>query len=343
VIRKIRTFLRRQLRAECAALLRSREFLEGEVRPGAVRYLHIGRWLVREDYVRRFSRSPHCRWRDLVRAKWRYFEGNGATAQTQLLLLQELVRPKVSLFALDQGTKDVRFYHRLDYETEMAALEAFSARGVLTPPIAFRDPAQHRYVQEIVCDPLFPKRSDADLGTLLLSLSSNAHLVYVPVEHYLRQHDALLQERRPRIEPRLAAALTKATVAVAESRLFAASGIPHARCHGDFSRNNVLVSNAGLAYFNDFDRSFEANLFYDVLYCHINTSLPLPTALATLDQLGRRAGVGHADATSLFRAALNLFLLDLHGYMTTRYLTLGNDQDKACAHSLDVLQRAAAR
>jgi hypothetical protein len=345
MIRTLRTFLRRRLRAECAMLLRSGEFVEIDRRPGVARYLHVGRWLVREDRVRTFVRSPHCRWRDFVRATWRYFEPNETTAQTQLLLLQELVRPKLSMFALDDGTKDVRFHHRVDYETETAALEEFSARGVCTPPIVLREPARHRYLQRLVCDPLFPpaRRSNVDLGAFLLTLSRNANVTFVPVERYLEQHGALLQARRPRLEPKLSAALARATVLVGESRLFAARGIPHARCHGDFSLNNVLMSSDGLVYFNDFDRSFEANLFYDVLYCHINTSLPLATAVATLSELGRRAGVDHADTTLLFRVALNLFLLDLHGYVTTRYVTLGDDQDRACAHSLDVLLRAAVR
>src|SRR5690606_30428524 len=101
VIRTLRTFLRRPLRAECVMLLRSGEFVEIGRRPGVARYLHVGRWLVREDRVRTFVRSPHCRWRDLVRATWRYFEPNETTEHTELLLLQEIVRPKLSMFNLE--------------------------------------------------------------------------------------------------------------------------------------------------------------------------------------------------------------------------------------------------
>ena len=66
------------------------------------------------------------------------------------------------------------------------------------------------------------------------------------------------------------------------------------------------------------------------------------TVVATLVELNCRVGI-RADSTFLFKVALNLFLLDLHGYTATRYLTLSDDQDRSCAHSLDVLLRAAVR
>ncbi len=326
------------LRADLLNLLGWKQ--QGTQAGEVIRYVRVGRWLVRPGLLRRFLGSSHCRAADLVRMRVHSFSRTSVAGDADLVLIRDEHRPKVCVFSLASRRKKVQLLSEFDHRQEMEAMAIMAGQGVRLPPILERDDATNSYVQEIVCDPLgraaviSPRLAEE----LLLAFVRRNEVSFLPLDLYAERNEQALSAAAAYLPAGLHRALSE--VLSEFTRQSTCTEVPIVQCHGDFSTGNIIRSDAGEYLFIDFDRSFVANLLFDVMYFGVTSGLPRWKVIDLLTQAARSAnGRLGPSGDALYDVARSLFLLDLNVFAARRYAEIPSPVDRVCRFTLSIIEQ----
>lgn len=338
-------FHRRDLREECLTVLQSQGFRATQGSDaGRLKYLHIGRWLIRPRLFARFLISPHCRVADVARLRFKYFQTDGSVKPADMILIRDAVRPKVCLYFLEDGWKRVLMHYEYDFRREVQAAGIFEREGIPCLPLLSIDEEEHSFVQILVGDifgrQLHVRESEAE--SLLVEMISKSAFQDEDLAHYFARgrqviaamSDIVASELIDSSENLMDAALSEASDA-------GVSTVPVLRCHGDFSLNNILRGARGEYYLIDFDRSFVATALFDAMYFGMGNGWSQQEIAGLLRKVLRacKREINLPDR-QLFDLARALYAVDLGRYLHERLTVIENDRDRICWYSLGLMQAA---
>lgn len=109
---------------------------------------------------------------------------------------------------------------------------------------------------------------------------------------------------------------------------------PYCYVHGDLSEHNILWNGANY-YLIDFDRSFEASVFYDYVYLWLTTSdFNRSLMIEKILMLADTFKVPEYDKKELLRFLLYLFIVDNY-----RYLNLSGNENRVSVYTQVLIKK----
>jgi len=333
------------LRDESLALLRVQGLATLSVNEAGGRtFVRLGRWLVRRDCVAQSLAAGLTRKRDLLRARTYRLVAIDGRPEPELVMVRQLHRPKVSVFRLAEGSKEVATRHAFDFDNEMSADREFRAIGMRCPELQSADRARLCYRQALVRDPLrrTPPVASATTDEILRELSRRSNFDRVPSARYLAEAtDALIT---------LGFSLGTASVEMLRQPLELLTDrgrkpdlLPLALSHGDFSAGNLLYGDDGSVFLNDFDRALQGTAFYDCAYLATVDGRPKEWLDRELSAVAARHEVAVPDAAGARSAFVTaLLVMDLLRYAAKRYRSIDHADDRLCRYSVDLAQRVTS-
>jgi hypothetical protein len=267
-----------------------------------------------------------------------------SAVETDLILVRDSGRPKVSTFSIAKRVKNVQVVHEYDYRREIYAMEFFAKRGIAIPPFQRQDTGTLAYRQKLVRNPLVRLRQldSLQVENALQELVRRGHLGRQPASTYVEECERRLANSRGCIPDSLSQACLEVLddlrrqVATKPGTL-----IQMVQAHGDFSRGNYLCGDDGKRYLIDFDRSFEATEYFDAMYYATEEGLD---SRQTTEMLCRLAKTWQVRLTPFendpCRWARALFVMDLVRFLVSRFEALPDSPDRICRYSICLLERA---
>jgi len=112
---------------------------------------------------------------------------------------------------------------------------------------------------------------------------------------------------------------------------------PSCEAHGDLSEYNILWNGANY-YLIDFDRSFEATVFYDYVYFWLTASVSNKAMLLEkIYELASSFSVPSTDKREILRFVLYLFIID-----NLRYLKLTGNESRVSVYTQVLIKKGLA-
>lgn len=287
-------------------------------------YFKFGKWLVRPRYLSWFIRrypndSPP------LRRPFEYVKV--VSASKEVVERYPVIRlkastSKVSLFDLSRNVKRVVWNDSVSYRAAMAAAEHFSKPPSATPPILSKDPralcAEERLLGTLL------EQSDVrltDVVPILVGLNAASPKDVCPLGRYLTENAPHVDH----VSRHLDGSSREALEAVF-TRLQSVNGIargrtvPMVRVHNDLCEGNLVRSN-GNVHLIDLDQSFQASMWYDLVYLTCcSEGIGLDEVLGAVEELNGKAGYDEVGRDEVLEWCFLLFFIDSCRYISSHLI-----------------------
>jgi len=258
--------------------------------------------------------------------------------------VRDAVRPKISIFSLAEGKKEVLVHYEYDFLQELNAIREFESRGIDCLRIASSVNDELSFMQPLVGKLLGASElvSEMEAESVLLDFIAKSRISTCSLADFLDKGRSAIDRLSMMLSPHLSATALRFIEAIPllmDEQ--AAEMLPRIRCHGDFSTGNILLGQNGAHYLIDFDRSFFAVVFFDSMYFSINRGWSRARTTELLrrvaDTIKFEIHVSHSNLYEFARAA---FVVDLIVFLAARFDVIEDERDNVCRYTLDLVSRS---